>query len=187
MNKEEIETKLKNLTYITLVGFIVLIILVAGLYFKGSTTATGTNSGNNSSDSSYDTSRLTLLDKNRTEALIKSKNTEIVYIGRSGCGVCQNYLPKLNTVIDKLDIKVNYLSLDVSNWKTEYEDIFDVLDIETTITDSSGEKHEGTYGELLKKFGFTPITVIIKDGKMVDGFVGSRDTSYIEEFFNKYL
>ncbi len=187
MNIEELENKIKNLTYIVIVGFIVLFILMVGLYFKDPTNNSTTTPKNEEVDSSYDTSRLTLLDKEKTKALVNSKGTKFLFVGRKGCGICQSILPNLNSVIDKLDIEVNYLSLDVSNWRTEYADIFDHLAIETTITDSTGTVNEGTYGELLNQKGFTPLVIVLKDGEMVDGFVGSRDADTIEEFFSKYL
>ncbi len=186
MNIEELENKIKNLTYIAIVGFGVLILLVIGLYFTGATPSNTENLSNNV-DPNYDTSRLTLLDKASTKDLVNSKGIKFLFVGRSECGVCQSLLPNLNSVIDKLDIDVYYLSLDVDSWRNEYEDIFDHLAIETSITDSTGTVNEGTYGELLNKRGFTPYVIVLKDGEMVDGFVGSRNATTIETFFNKYL
>ncbi len=191
MNTTELENKIKNLTYIVVIGFIVMFILLIGLYFKGdSASSTDDNTevtqpSNSSSD--YDTSKLTLLDKASATELTKSKGIRFVFVGRSGCGVCKAYLPNLNEVIDALDIEVNYMSLDNKNWRTDYADLFTALDDTTTITDSKGESHTGTYGELLEEFGFTPLTIVLKDGKMVDGFVGSRDVNTTKEFFDKYI
>lgn len=190
--KEEnvtIETKIKNLTYIVLVGFIVVIMLLIGLYFKGGSSTTNTTTGGSSSGGSssttYDVSKMTKVTGYEAAKLFDNKETQILYIGRPGCGVCVSLVPELNKVIDDLKIKINYLELD-DKFRTEFKDLFDHLTIDTKIT-SGGETYEGTYGELLNKGGFTPMVIIIKDGKMVDGFIGSRSSDTITSLFKKYL
>ena len=63
------------------------------------------------------------------------------------------------------------------------KDLTDLLDIEAS---ANGE--EGTLGELFYNNGFTPAFVVIKDGKVVEGFFGSRDSetliSLLEDYFN---
>ncbi len=190
MDTSVLETKIRNLTLIVITGFIITFLLLIGLYFNtpattSSTTKTSTSS-TGSSTSSYDTSRLTLLDKETSEELKDSKGVKFIYVGRSGCSVCQSLLPNLNQVIDDLKLEMNYLSIDVKDWRTEYASVFDLLSIETTITSSKGT-YTGTYGELLNEHGFTPMLIVLKDGKMVDGLVGSRDVSTLKTFYEKYI
>ncbi len=192
--KEEnnvLETKLKNLTYIMLMGFLIIIMLLIGLYFKGSTdtkTTTTNPSGSSSggSSSAYDVSKMNKITGSDAAKLFDNKKeTQILYIGRPGCGVCVSLVPELNKVITDLNIKINYLELD-ENFRTDFADLFKHLTIETKLT-SGGKTYEGTYGELLNEGGFTPMVIIIKDGKMADGFIGSRTSDTIKTLFQKYL
>ncbi len=185
MKKEDIETletKIRNLTFTVVLGFIVIILLVMGLYFKNGTTKSN-NSTTTSSDSSstYDVSKMKEIKGSEAAKLFDQKGTQILYIGRSTCSVCVKLVPELNKVIANKNLTVNYLPLS-SSWQTDFADLFDKLDLETTI---NGNK--GTYGSLLKEGGYTPIVVVIKDGKMVDGFVGYRDEATITTLFEKYL
>lgn len=186
--QEMLETKLKNLTFIVIIGFIVIGLLVIGLYFKNGKTEeiiSGNNGGSSSSTTEYDVSAMKTITGKEAVELFDKKGTQFLYIGRPTCGVCVSLVPELNKVISDLKITVNYLELK-STYETDFEGLFDKLDIETSIK-SGSNTYEGTYGKLLKEHGFTPLVIIIKDGKMVDGFVGSRNSSTIKELFNKYL
>ena len=176
-----IETKIRNLTYIVLVGFIVILLLLIGLYFKDNSSIAKESSGTTTTDNGYDVSKMNTLSGEEATKLFDKKGTHVLYIGRSTCGVCVNLVPQLNAAMEELDIKINYLPLE-STFRTDFGKLFDLLDIETEI---NGE--EGTYGELLETYGYTPLVIVIKDGKMVDGFVGSRDSKVIVELIEKYI
>lgn len=185
MKKENIlETKLRNLTFIVIFGFIVLGLLVIGLYFKkgtvsDSTTSTQKNQG--TTTTTYDVSKMKQVNGAQAAALFEEKGTHFLYIGRSTCSVCVSLVPELNTVLNDMTLTINYLPLG-DNFRTEFEPLYSHLDIETTVN-----SNKGTFGELLEKYGYTPIVIIIKDGKMVDGFVGYRESNTIETLFKKYM
>ncbi len=42
-------------------------------------------------------------------------------------------------------------------------------------------------GNIFIKYGFTPTIVIIKDGKMVDGFIGYKDHDTVKKLVEKYM
>ncbi len=184
---EQLETKLKNLTFITILGFVIIIILIIGLYFKGSgwSTSSKTTDNNSNNEVSYDVSKMKTVTGKEAAKLFDEKGTHILYIGRPTCGVCVNLLPNLNQVQEELKYTTNYLLLD-DNFRTEFKDLFDKLTIETSIT-SGGKTYEGTFGEILKEGGFTPIVVVIKDGKMVDGFIGYKTYENVLSLIKKYL
>lgn len=177
-----IEVKLKNLTYIVITGFVIIGLLIIGLYFTGGATNVLDNSdASKDSSSDYDVSKMKKLTGSEAAKLFEQEGIHFLYIGRPGCSVCVSLVPELNEAIDETKITMNYLEVG-ENFRNEFADLFDHLDIETTIN-----KEEGTYGSLLKEHGYTPIVVVIKDGKMVDGFVGSRDSETLVEFFKKYI
>ena len=179
-----VETKIRNLSYLTVMGFIIIILLIIGLYLKGSTskTTTSTNTNNTTTTTTneeYDISKMTKITGSDAKKLFDEKGMHILYIGRPTCGVCVKLVPELNNTIDELNVKVNYLEL-TSTFRTEWSGLFDKLTIKTKVNNV-----EGTIGELLEENGYTPIVVIIKDGKMVDGFIGYRDSETITNLINK--
>lgn len=184
------EEKLRNLTYITVLGFIILGLLIIGLYFKdGKTTTTNptTNTGGNTT-TEYDVSKMNKVDIKGALALFKDKGTHVLYIGRSTCSVCVNTVPVLNQVQAELNYKTNYLEVEVSkskpwtDWQKELKELTDKFNIETKVN-----SEEGTIGELFYDHGYTPTTVIIKNGKVVDGFIGYRNKDVVKELVKKYL
>ena len=124
---------------------------------------------------------MTELSGAETADLFDKKGTQILYIGRPTCGVCVSLVPELNKAIDELNLTVYYSEL-TSAWQTDFAGIFDKLTVKTTIN-----SEEATIGELLKSHGYTTTVIIIKDGKMVDGFIGYRASDALVELFNKYL
>lgn len=180
---QQLDVKLRNLTFIVILGFVLIALLIIGLYFKdgGSKTSNGGSSGSSDTSFKYDVSRMKQVTGDEAAKLFDEKGTHILYIGRSTCSVCVNLVPELNTVMSDMTLTINYLPL-TQTFRTDFKNLFDKLDIETTVNNN-----KGTYGELLEEYGYTPVVVVIKDGKMVDGFVGYREASKIEELFKKYL
>ncbi|MBE6154915.1 MAG: hypothetical protein E7163_05035 [Firmicutes bacterium] len=180
-NVKKIETKLNTLMYIVISGFVIIGLLVIGLYFTNNGTSVSEEPKTTESDTNYDVSKMNTVTGKEATELFDKKGTHFLYIGRPTCGVCVNLVPNLNATIEELDVTINYLELE-STFRDDFGDLFDHLDIKTKI---NGE--EGTFGELLETYGYTPLVIIIKDGKMIEGFVGSRDSETIIELFKKYI
>lgn len=185
------EEKLRNLTFIVVFGFIILGILIIGLYFRdGSSTTSNNNSTNNGSSSSteeYDVSAMNEVDVDGALALFEEEGTHVLYIGRSGCTYCRQFVPVLNEVQEDLGFTTNYLNAqtfmnDWSGSQDELEPLTDKMTIEAT---ANGET--GTLGELFLANGFTPALVVIKDGEAVAGFFGYRDADTLTELLQEYL
>ena len=204
------EEKIRNLTFIVVLGFIITFILIIGLYFRGTDSSTTKSNDNNSSGSSsssttYDVSDMNEVDINEAIALFEEEGTQVVYIGRSTCSSCVSFVPVLNEVQKDLGFTTNYLDVtSIANiWDSKQKDNEEVkaldkkvkefikkLSVETTVrTTIDGESVtlEDTIGNLFYEYGFTPITIIIKDGKMIDGFVGYRDTETLTDLIEEYL
>ena len=184
---ETLEIKLKNLTYIVIGGFVVTFLLLIGLYFRSDgavrESSNTTTNNNNQTEETYDASKLNKVDGPTAAALFKDKGTHIFLISRPGCPYCQDLVPKLNQIIDESNIEINYLELPDKGWNPDdWNDLYPLLDIETTI---NGQ--EGTYGDLIKENGFTPVVFVSKNGKMADGFVGSPDIDTVKDFLSDYV
>ena len=89
----------------------------------------------------------------------------------------------------------NYLDVydyinDWKNTKDELEPLTELLTTETTVRTTINSENvtlEDTVGNLFYDYGFTPITIIIKDGEMVDGFIGYRDKDSLTELIEENL
>lgn len=186
-NKIEIlETKIRNLTFIVVLGFVVIGLLVIGLYFVKNSSTNGTSGGTSSGSTTttqtkYDVSAMKKISGEEAAKLFDNKGVSFLYIGRPGCSVCVNLVPELTTVVNDLKMTLYYTEVE-SSWKDDFKNLFDHLDMEVTI-----QNEKGTYGALLKDHGYTPYIIVIKDGKMVDGFVGYRTSDSIKELFKKYM
>ena len=193
------EEKLRNLTFLVILGFIIMFILIIGLYFRngGSSSNTrnnGSNSGGSaSSNSNYDVSNMEEVDVDEALALFEEEGTHVLYMGRSTCSVCVQFVPVLNEVQQNLGFKSYYFNVETSNWsdfQDEIKPLTDKLTVETTVrTTMDGESVtlEDTVGNLFYEYGFTPVTIIIKDGEMVDGFIGYRDNETLTDLIEQYL
>ena len=194
------EEKIRNLTFIVIFGFIIMFILIIGLYFKdggssnNSTKSSSSSSSSESSSSDYDVSQMKEVDVDDALALFDEEGTHVLYIGRSTCSVCVQFVPVLNEVQEDLDFKTNYLDVDAisSIWAKNKTDaaeemynqvkrLTDKLDIEAS---ANGETD--TLGNLFISKGFTPALVVIKDGKVV-GFFGYRDKDTLTGILEEYL
>ncbi len=193
------EEKIRNLTFIVILGFIIMFILIIGLYFRNggsssNTTNNGSNSGGSaSSNSNYDVSNMEEVDVDEALALFEEEGTHVLYMGRSTCSVCVQFVPVLNEVQQNLGFKSYYFNVETSNWsdfQDEIKPLTDKLTVETTVrTTMDGESVtlEDTVGNLFYEYGFTPVTIIIKDGEMVDGFIGYRDNETLTDLIEQYL
>lgn len=100
------------------------------------------------------------------EKLIKSDKTEIIVFGQTSCSYCIKAKPVLNKVIKDNDVKINYLNI------TEL-----------------GDEDKENFGTSLDYFESndwgTPLTLIVKKGKVIDSANGLLDYDGYVELFSK--
>ncbi|MEX1551094.1 MULTISPECIES: thioredoxin family protein [Enterococcus] len=63
---------------------------------------------------------LTNVNNDQIQKLITNANTEYIYVGRPTCEECQNFLPKLKSVLIKKEQKIFYYNID--NAREENQD-----------------------------------------------------------------
>lgn len=189
------EEKIRNLTFIVIFGFIIMFILIIGLYFKdGGSSNNSSNNGSSSSSSgssstsNYDVSQMNEVDVDDALALFDEEGTHVLYIGRSTCSVCVQFVPIINEVQKDLGFTTNYLPIETSTSKTwsDFQDELEPLTDRLTI-EASANGETGTLGELFITNGYTPAFVVIKDGEVVEGFFGYRDAETLTGILEEYL
>ncbi len=184
------EEKIRNLTFIVILGFIILGILIIGLYFKDGVSTNNNNSNNNGSNSStegYDVSKMNEVDVDEVLALFEEDGTHVLYIGRSTCSACIQFVPVLNQVQEELNFTTNYLDVQqyMGNWSKAQEELSPLMELATIEATANGET--GELGELFIENGFTPVLIVIKDGEIVEGFFGSRSATELTNILEEYL
>lgn len=115
----------------------------------------------------YDVSMFDTVDADKVIDLYKSDDIQVIYVGRETCGYCVQFLPVLQQAQEDYGYKTKYLDI-------------------TTVTED-GQKaileKDNDEDFLATNFGATPMVMLVKDGKLVDGWVGYAEY----ETFAKFL
>lgn len=128
-----------------------------------------------SKDAVYSTEKyITFINYDEYEELLENNKTNIIVVGQTTCSHCIAIKPALNSVAEDYNLTINYLNLtDLS--KEESEEFFDSLE-EIEYNDPDFLK-DGSFG--------TPLTLMVKDGKVFDYINGSRTISQLVREFIK--
>ena len=118
--------------------------------------------------------------ENEAEALnLFDKNgLHILYFDSDNCEPCRKLEVELDNIIKTMNTNIYNVTLNSSNTSDK---LYSKLDIKTIF-----DNEETTYGELLKNHKLVPTVIIIKDGKMVDGFIGFKEAEDIIKIVEKY-
>ena len=168
------------LTAIAAINLVIGLVLVTRHYDENNTVSKNETSESNDN---YDVSSLNSVDINGLLKLFdKKKGYSVVYLGRSTCTACVNFLPTLKDAQKKYGFIANYLDITTVNTADEsFDKLMDKLSKEVTLT-VNGEESTQSFGNF---YGYTPMTFIIKDGKFRAGIVGAYSSDKFEEFLNE--
>ena len=120
----------------------------------------------------YDVSMFESIDVEKFEKIFKSDKKSLVYLGRSTCGFCVKFLPNLQQAQEEYGYKTYYLDI-------------------TTVDSKDTEKIQKLNSFLKDNYGYTPMVLVVKNGKIlnekVDDYDGVGYTEYetLEKFLEK--
>ena len=166
MKKEFDSKKIRNI-YIMLIAILCMTII--------STTAiltyilvhwSDTNTSVETNNAEYDVSKFTEIKYNDFIDKYNDNEESLIYIGRSTCIHCVNFVPILKEAQDKYGYTTYYLDISKINEK-EYNDIKKLNDF------------------LDENFGLTPMVIVVKDGNIIDNGTWMGEGSLDE--FSKFL
>ena len=159
-----------------------LILAISGNISKKGSTTTSDTTSSESSSSDYDVSMMNSLTTSQVVDLFKdTKNTYVVYLGRSTCSACVSFLPTLQAMQSKYNYVTQYLDITTVNTSSDdYSNLISKLAVDKTIN-VNGESKTDKFGSF---YGYTPMVFIIKDGKFADGIVGAYSQTSFENFLN---
>lgn len=185
----------ENINYTTILNkiftalVVIAIIMGVNLLFTMISLTNGGSGSNNSSNSStsgtqtndYDVSDFDALTLTQVLKLFDSKDTSVLYLGRSSCSACVSFLPTLKSVQKDLGFKTKYLDITtVDTSSSDYNTFISKLTKEIEVN-ANGTKSTGKISDF---YGYTPMVIIIKDGKAVNASVGALSESNFKKFLS---
>ena len=185
----------ENINYTTILNkiftalVVIAIILGVNLLFTMISLTNGGSGSNNSSNSStsgtqtndYDVSDFDALTLAQVLKLFDSKDNSVLYLGRSSCSACVSFLPTLKSVQKDLGFKTKYLDITtVDTSSSDYNTFISKLTKEIEVN-ANGTKSTGKISDF---YGYTPMVIIIKDGKAVNASVGALSESNFKKFLS---
>ena len=162
---------------ITIISVLILIFILADGTEK--TKNTDSQSGEPTEVSAdYDVSAFKEIKAQDIKKESKGKNM-LIYVGRSSCGYCVQYVPVLTQVQEKS-----------KKYQTYYIDIAKILDFSSAAGGILDQEANNIMQQLDKEFmesnwGATPLTLVVKDSKLVDSIVGYVDADTLEALIKK--
>lgn len=134
----------------------------------------------------YDVSMMRQVGVQDVLKMFDDGKTHVLYIGRETCDVCVELLPVLQQAQIDMNFVTQYMDItEITRSGDAWNSLVDKLDVELTTT-VDGKSVTNTYGYFLNSKGFTPCIILIKDGKQVDGFIGSKKLTSYEDWLGSY-
>ena len=136
---------------------------------SSSSTDTKESTGTEEVSGEYDVSMMNSVDMDGLLKLFDSKETQVVYLGRETCGYCVKFLPTLQQAQSDYGYTTNYLDI-------------------TTVSEDDVNKlleKDNDEGFLKENYGATPMVILVRDGKMVDTWVGYSEYDSFAQFLEK--
>ena len=158
-----------------------MISLTNGESGSGSNNSSNSSTSGTQTSSDYDVSDFDALTLAQVLKLFDSKDTSVLYLGRSSCSACVSFLPTLKSVQKDLGFKTKYLDITtVDTSSSDYSTFISKLTKEIEVN-ANGTKSTGKISEF---YGYTPMVIIIKDGKAVNASVGALSESNFKKFLS---
>ena len=167
METKELMNKILKCLYV-LIGLLlintIIMIAVNGNVNKDDSESSDTDTEENTE---YDVSMFTSIDADGVVDAFSSSETKVIYMGRSTCGYCVQFLPNLQKAQEEYD----------------YETLY--LDISTV--DSDGQSKIVNLDEEFfnENYGATPTVLLVKYNKIVDSHIGYSEYDDYASFLEK--
>ena len=126
-----------------------------------------------------DTSMFRVINVKEALKLFKEDNANLLVISTSTCAATIKYVPSLQIAQAKDSYNTYYLELDDVDYKSkDFQELLKKLDMEYNFN--------GKVAKFSEFIGSTPMNVIIKNKKMVHGYIGTMDTDTLHTITSLY-
>jgi len=181
---------------ISLVSFIVVISKNTSIKSNNSSSNTSNNTQTEQADESgYSTASFNKIKAQDIESVSKGK-TAVIWIGRQTCGYCALYAPIIESVSKEYGFTANYLDLysiiDENTGSLADQDGYNILinlgaakNCKSYVYDNDG-KEIACADVLDERFGATPMTLFVKDNKLVGAFSGYTQEEQLSQLVEEF-
>ncbi len=157
-----------------IIALLALNIIITAI--KGSSNETRNNNPKTTtptqSVANYDVSKFKAINTDQFIDAYKGSETQLIYLGRPDCGYCVRFVPVLTEVQEKYKFETLYLDINT----VEKNDVNRIIELNNEFF--TGEN---------TAYGYTPMTLIVRDGKILDSQVGASNANTLEALVSKYF
>ncbi len=168
------EKKEKKRLFILLYAILALLVVnTCFVLFDGSSKSSNTNEEEETT-SEYDVSSFNAIDETEFLETVKESDLQVIYLGRATCGYCVQFLPTIKAAQEEYGYTTNYV--DITAVDTSSDDYTAMTTMINNMTDTFNTKNNYTGDNAYEYlYGYTPMILVAKDGKIVDIWVGYSD------------
>ena len=113
---------------------------------------------------------------------LSSNEKIVVMLTRSTCGYCAMFAPILSDIQDNYKVEIKYIDIaQVLDYENPGGGVLDSEADEILRNLSTNEKGSS----IMESYGATPLLLIIKDNKIINGQVGYSEYSSVESIFKE--
>lgn len=157
---------------IALLGLNIIITAIRGNSNTTSTVNNTKSTTTTTASADYDVSSFKAINTDEFIEAYNGDETKLIYLGRPDCGYCIKFVPILTEVQKSYNFQTLYL--DINNVSSE--------DVNRII-----ELNEDFFTGDNTSYGYTPMTLIVKNGEIVDYQIGYSPASTLEDLVSKYF
>lgn len=117
---------------------------------------------------------------------LEKNESFILYVGYKGCSACESYSPILQREISNLGKDVYYLNYkDIDKKSSNWSKLTNKIKTNQRIVLNNNEKKEvieDSVGNIMKKHGYTPVTIKVDNGICTNAYIGAMNSSQVADF-----
>ncbi len=182
-NKQDANKNEKKILICLYIIIILLIFNTIVLFAKTGIIKSNANNEtteNESENLDYDVSDFEEIDASKFMDLSKQNSTSVVYLGRSTCAYCVQFLPTLKKAQEELNYKTYYV--DITKYDSSSSGYDDMTNLINSMTEKYNEENDTEYDSI---YGYTPTVAILSDGNIKDIWVGYGEYDSFKTFLNE--
>lgn len=167
METKEIMNKILKCLYAIIILLVLNTVITIVVNGKVNNSSDETKSEESSSSEEYDVSMFTSIDADGVVDAFKSDDIKVIYMGRSTCGYCVQFLPNLQKAQEEYGYETLYLDI-------------------SSVDENGQEKIVKLDEEFFNEnYGATPTVLLVKGNKIVDSHVGYSEYDDYASFLEK--
>ena len=179
---EKKDTKKLFLLLYVMLGL--LVVNTCFVIFDGSSKTTTTDTKEEETNTEYDVSSFNKINETQFLATVKKADIQVIYLGRSTCGYCIQFLPSIKKAQEDYKYTTNYV--DITAVDTSSADYKTMTTMINNMTDTFNKAHNYTGDNAYEYlYGYTPMILITKNNKIVDVWVGYSDYATFAAWLNE--